>query len=88
MEKAKDTFDIIVNSSIDHQNVTSTFATNVLDRVSSLDELHSKMTNDQVQCIEQNGVQCSTHLKEVIFDLIRSGIVSLIEAGNQMYSHL
>eukprot|EP00957_Ditylum_brightwellii_P147857 11259207-Ditylum_brightwellii.AAC.1 len=46
------------------------------------------MTNDLVQHIEQNGVQCSNHLKEVVFDPIRSGIVSLIETGNQMHSHL
>eukprot|EP00957_Ditylum_brightwellii_P054270 4111197-Ditylum_brightwellii.AAC.1 len=45
------------------------------------------MTNDLVQHIEQNGVQCSNHLKDVVFDPIRSGIVSLTEAGNQMNSH-
>eukprot|EP00957_Ditylum_brightwellii_P071913 5465913-Ditylum_brightwellii.AAC.1 len=87
MEKVKETFDIIASSSIDHQNVTLMFANNVLDGVSSMDELHSKMTNDLVQCIEQNRVQCSYHLKEVVFDPIRSGIVSLTKAGNQMHSH-
>eukprot|EP00957_Ditylum_brightwellii_P098969 7539151-Ditylum_brightwellii.AAC.1 len=64
MEKAKETFDMIANSSIGHQNTTSTFANNALDRVSSMDELYSDMTNDLVQHIEQNGVQCSDHLKD------------------------
>eukprot|EP00957_Ditylum_brightwellii_P161026 12259427-Ditylum_brightwellii.AAC.2 len=87
MEKAKETFDIIANSSINHQNITSTFANNALDRVSSIDKLYSDMTNDLVQHIEQNGVQCSDHLKDVVFDPIRSSIVLLTEAENQMHSH-